>query len=262
MSFSTTPVTTDVVSTFVDAWGYMTGQYPGHLHSSDAALAVTLSQTNCSFLNIISVDQPVSDAAVLETVLAKAAQARAQCPQDALLLVCPEWLPAGAADILAANDLSFFMKMWGMSADRLLPPRRPAPALDFRLITDETAGLDLGIINAAAYGVPPETMAVTGTIAQWSGQAYGIVGYEDGRAVTCTLSFVTDDMIYIAMVATLPGLHGRGYAEAAMRRAIAEAQDAVGERRLWLHATEMGRPVYKAMGFADGALLELYGFGA
>lgn len=262
MSSSMTPVTADVVSTFVDAWGYMTGQYPGHVHSNDAALAVTLSQTNCAFLNVLSVDQPVADAAVLESVLAKAVQARAQCPHGALLMVCPEWLPDGAADMLAAHGLSFFMKMWGMSADRLLPPRRPAPVLDFRLVTDEGTGLDLGIINAAAYDSAPETMAVTGAISDWSGQAYGIVGYEDGRAVTSTLSFVTGDMIYIAMVATLPGLHGRGYAEAAMRRAIAEAQDAAGERRLWLHATEMGRPVYRAMGFAEGALLELYGFGA
>lgn len=262
MSSSTTPATTDVVSTFVDAWDYMTGQYPGHVHSSQPALAVALSQTNCSFLNVITIDQPLADAPALDTALAAAAQARAQCPHDALLLVCPEWLPEGASDLLAARGLSFFMKMWGMSADQLLPPRRPAPALDFRLITDEAAGLDLGIINAAAYDIPPETMAVTGAIAGWSGQAYGIVGYENGRAATSTLSFVTGDMIYIAMVATLPGLHGRGYAEAAMRRAIAEAQDAAGERRLWLHATEMGRPVYKAMGFDEGALLELHGFGA
>ena len=68
-------------------------------------------------------------------------------------------------------------------------------------------------------------------------------------------------MIYIAMVATLPGLHGRGYAEAAMRRAIAEAQAAGGSRRIWLHATATGRPVYNAMGFADGAELAIYTFG-
>jgi ribosomal protein S18 acetylase RimI-like enzyme len=68
-------------------------------------------------------------------------------------------------------------------------------------------------------------------------------------------------MIYIAMVATLPDLHGRGYAEAAMRRAIAEAQAAGGSRRIWLHATATGRPVYNAMGFADGAELAIYTFG-
>lgn len=262
MSFSTTPVTADVVSTFVDAWAYMTEQYPGHVQSREGAVAVTLSQTNCSFLNVITIDQPIADTPALDTALAAAMQARAQCPHDALLLVCPEWLPEGASDLLAARGLPLFMKMWGMSADHLLPPRRPPPSLNFRLVTEETAGLDIGIVNAAAYDIPPETMGITGAIPQWSGQAYGIVGYEDGRAVTSTLSFVTGDMIYIAMVATLPGLHGRGYAEAAMRRAIAEAQDAAGQRRLWLHATEMGRPVYRAMGFAEGALLELHGFGA
>jgi GNAT superfamily N-acetyltransferase len=119
----------------------------------------------------------------------------------------------------------------------------------------------VGVVNAAAYGMPPEFLALTGAIPNWSGQAYGIVGYDGNTAVTRTLSFVTGEMIYIAMVATLPGLHGRGYAEAAMRRAIAEAQAAGGSRRIWLHATAAGRPVYNAMGFADGAELAIYTFG-
>lgn len=261
MSPAAVPSTNDMVRTLVEAWGFMTAQYPGHLHATDGALAVTLSQTNCAFFNLVTIERPVADLAVLSSTLSDARRYRATCPHDALLLVCPEWLPEGGGEVLAEHQLTLFMKMWGMSADRLLPPRRPAPSLDFRLVTDEAGGLDIGLVNAAAYDSSPETMAVTGAIPAWSGHSYGIVGYEDGRAVTSTLSFVTGEMIYIAMVATLPGLHGRGYAEAAMRRAIAEAQDAAGERQLWLHATEMGRPVYKAMGFAEGALLELHGFG-
>ena len=63
------------------------------------------------------------------------------------------------------------------------------------------------------------------------------------------------------MVATLPDLHGKGFGEATMRRAIAAAQDAVGHKRLWLHATASGRPLYRSMGFDDGAQLDLHSFG-
>ncbi|WP_017668039.1 GNAT family N-acetyltransferase [Sandarakinorhabdus sp. AAP62] len=257
-----TPATTEVVSSLVDAWDYMTGQYPGHLHTRTPSLAVSLSQTDCAFFNMLTIDRPVGDLAALHETLREARQFEARCPHDAMLSICPEWLPTGAEEVLTEHKMVFYMKMWGMCADSVLLPRRPAPPLDFRVAADRTTALDIGIINAAAYGIPPEAMAVTGVIPDWSGQAYGIVGYDGDTAVTSTLSFITGDMIYIAMVATLPDLHGRGYAEAAMRRAIAEAQAAGGHRRIWLHATAAGRPVYKAMGFADGAELAIYTFGS
>jgi len=256
-----TLATKDVVSSFVGAWDYMTGQYPGHLHARTPGLAVSLSQTSCSFFNMLVVDRPIDSAAELHGVFAEARRQDAQCPHDSMVVVCPEWLPDGAEAVLADHRMVHFMNMWGMCADQLLPPRRSPPALDFRLAADEATGLDVGVVNAAAYGMPPEFLALTGAIPNWSGQAYGIVGYDGNTAITSTLSFVTGEMIYIAMVATLPDLHGRGYAEAAMRRAIAEAQAAGGSRRIWLHATAAGRPVYNAMGFADGAELAIYTFG-
>lgn len=76
--------------------------------------------------------------------------------------------------------------------------------------------------------------------------------------MTGALAMAFDEMTYIGWVATLPSLYGRGYGEAAMRRAIAAARDAVGPRRLWLHATEMGRPLYAAMGFESGAAMQLF----
>ena len=43
-----------------------------------------------------------------------------------------------------------------------------------------------------------------------------------------------------------------------MREAIRKAIAAFGARRLWLHATDMGRPVYAAMGFETGSTLLAY----
>ena len=96
----------------------------------------------------------------------------------------------------------------------------------------------------------------------WQAGAYGVVGYDaTGRAVTATGSILVGDIIYIAYVATLPDCYGRGYAEAVMREAIRLAEAAGGKRRIWLHATAMGQPVYTAMGFATGTGIPLYALG-
>lgn len=258
---SIAPATADVVRTFVAAWRYMSSQYPGSIQLQDGPVTVSLSQTNCAFLNIMTVDRPLADGPALRDAIGRARAHAERCPHDAMLLLCAEWLPDGAEEILADEGLEYALSMWGMAADRLEPPRRELPALDFRTVRDEATGLDLGRINADAYGMAHELFDVIGDVHRWSGRHFGIVGHEDGRAITSTMAYPLGEEIYIAFVATLPGLHGKGYAEAAMRRAIADAQEAAGDRRLWLHATEMGRPLYAAMGFATGARMDLHSFG-
>lgn len=254
--------TADVARCFVDAWRYIGAQYPGHVLAQVGPVAVTLSQTNCPFFNMITISDPTGDEAALRRAAATARGYAERCPHDAMLLLSPDWVPEGAADILADEGLTYSMSMWGMAADRLAPPRRDEPALEYRIAIDEATALDLGRVNADAYGMPHETFAVTGNLHRWPGTQFGVVGYADGCAVTAAQAYLLGDRIYIAMVATLPGLHGKGYGEAAMRRAIGAVQAAAGEKRLWLHATAMGRPLYRAMGFDDGAQMDLYNFGS
>jgi GNAT superfamily N-acetyltransferase len=95
----------------------------------------------------------------------------------------------------------------------------------------------------------------------WVPSNIGIIGAADGRDVATTAAALVGDIIYIALVATEPDCHRRGYAEAVMRTAIDRAVAAFGPRRLWLHASDMGRPVYAAMGFETGGALPTYEFG-
>jgi GNAT superfamily N-acetyltransferase len=125
--------------------------------------------------------------------------------------------------------------------------------LDYRRVTDPATANDIAVVNALAYGMPVEVAACISHPDIWTPDTFGVVGYVDGEAVTCTAAFVIGEMIYVALVATLPGAHGKGYAEAAMRRDIQYAADAAGPKRIWLHATAMGRPLYQSMGFATGA---------
>lgn len=253
--------TPDVTQCFVDAWSYISGQYPDAILAQVGPVAVTLSQTICPFFNMITISGRTNDEAALRQAIATARGYAERCPHDAMLLVSPDWLPERGAEILAHEGLSYSMSMWGMATDGLAPPRRDEPALEYRIADDAASSLDLGRVNADAYGMPHEIFAVTGNLHEWSGTQFGVVGYGEGRAVAAAQAYLLKDCIYIAMVATLPDLHGKGFGEATMRRAIAAAQDAVGHKRLWLHATASGRPLYRSMGFDDGAQLDLYSFG-
>lgn len=252
--------TANVAQCFIDAWRYIGGQYPGHVLAQVGPVAVTLSQTSCVFFNVITVNEPTGDKAALRRAVATARGYAERCPHDVMLALSPDWLPDGADDVLADEGLTPGMSLWGMATDSLAPPRRAEPALEYRFASDEATATDLGRVNADAYGVPPEILAATASLPGWSGTQFAVVGYENGRAVTSAQAYLLGDHIYVALVATLTGLHGKGYGEAAMRRAIAAAQEAVGAKRLWLHATEAGRPLYRSMGFEEGAQMDLYNF--
>lgn len=252
--------TANTAGVFVEAWRYMTGQYPGHTLAQVGPVSVMLSQTICPFFNMIAISETTGDEAALRRAIATARGYADGCAHASMFMLPPGLLPDGAATVLADEGVAFSMSLWGMAADTLARPRRDEPMLEFRVARDEATALDLGRVNADAYGMPHESFAVTGRIPQWSGTQVGVVGYANGHPVTAAQAYLLEDCIYIAMVATLPGHHGKGYGEAAMRRAIGAAQDVAGERRLWLHATEMGRPLYRSMGFDQGAQLDLYAF--
>jgi GNAT superfamily N-acetyltransferase len=149
------------------------------------------------------------------------------------------------------------LNMTGMAADHLLPPRRALPELAFRRVSDETTARDLAMINAQAYGIPPDLFECLCNLNLWHEDSYGYVGYAGEKAVTSAAAFPVCGTMYIALVATVPEAHGQGYAEAVMRHAIEQAGRAMGPARMTLHASDMGRPVYRAMGFEPGARVML-----
>lgn len=61
---------------------------------------------------------------------------------------------------------------------------------------------------------------------------------------------------YILNVFTKPEARRLGLARALVSRAVEEAR-ANGVRRIWLRASDAGRPLYEAMGFRTGRYLEL-----
>jgi GNAT superfamily N-acetyltransferase len=61
---------------------------------------------------------------------------------------------------------------------------------------------------------------------------------------------------YILNVYTRPEARRMGLARALMERAVTEARSA-GAGRVWLRASDEGRPLYEAMGFGPGKYLQI-----
>jgi GNAT superfamily N-acetyltransferase len=109
------------------------------------------------------------------------------------------------------------------------------------------------MINAQAYEMPTELFECICNLHLWHNDSFGYVGYANGRAVSCAATFPAGGTVYVAFVATLPGEHGKGYAEAVMRHAIESGRKAKSCSRITLHASDMGYPLYRSMGFESGA---------
>jgi GNAT superfamily N-acetyltransferase len=171
---------------------------------------------------------------------------------------CQEWLPEHSREIAAEEWFSFSLNMTGMATDLLLPPRRPAPELAYRRVQEDATARDYAMINAQAYGMPAEPWECLCNLLLWQPDSYAYVAYDHDRAVAAASSIPVGAVMYIALVATLPGQQGKGYADAVLRQAIAQGQAGMGQRRIVLHASDMGWPLYQSMGFTAGAKIPLF----
>lgn len=251
---------TDNIASLIGAWKLMVGRLPESTITQESGVAAMIGHVPLPFFNFMVLDRSFETIAQLETALARAREHDATCAHHTMLAACTNWLPAGWEAAFAAANIVPSMNMTGMAADTLAPPRRPLPRIEYRTIDTVAAATDAAHINARAYGLGTEAFDCICNLHLWQENSFGIVGHVDGRAVATTATFLVGDELYVAMVATEPDLHGRGYADAVMRHSIAMAQAAVGPRRIWLHATDMGRPVYAAMGFATGTATPVHEF--
>lgn len=110
----------------------------------------------------------------------------------------------------------------------------------------------VGDVNDAAFGLPPDHLAVVlaGAPAELVGVHRAAVRDGDGRAVACAGVVVAGAVAEVIMVATLPEARGRGLAGACIRSCLARAcVEEPGVRWTTLEATKMGEPLYAHMGY-------------
>ena len=209
------------------------------------AVATMFGHVPLPFFNLSVPDRPLVDAADLRRALAVAQDRAKSCRHGSMIGVCEDWAPENWEAVAAEAGFSRALNLTWMTAGELLPPRRTLAGLEFRRVSDEATARDLATINAQAYGMPQSLFECICNLHLWREDSFGYVGYAaGGQPVTAASAFPVAGTMYIALVATLPGAHGKGYAEAVMRQTIEWSRPSMGVgRRITLHASDMGAPV-------------------
>ena len=247
----------ETVEVLLEAWKLMVARFPGAEIEHARSVATMFAHLPLPFLNLSMPDRPLPDEQSLRAALTVIRKRAKSCPHGSLAALCEPWAPPEWERIATEEGFTLALNMTGMATNQLLPPRRPLPELEFRRVSDEPTARDLAMINGQAYGMSLDLFECMCNLYLWHPDTFGYVGYTAGQAVTCAAVLPVAGTIYVAFVATLPEAHGKGYAEAVMRHAIEQGRRAMGFTRMTLHASDMGRPVYLAMGFSPGARVVL-----
>ncbi|QRN95070.1 GNAT family N-acetyltransferase [Archangium violaceum] len=226
-------------------------------------VSIAASNVAWSMMNAAFLPGPVETEEALTRAAATAARYFAAGKHGWMFALCEDQLPprlrTRADGLLAPHGLTPSMVATGMVAERLAPPMRPLPVMDIRQARDAEGRQQLCDVNSRCYDMPiPMGREAFDVPAIFSGDGRGYVGFRQGEAATSTAVIRVHDVAYISMVATLPSHRQLGCAEAVMRYALDEAKRAWGIERTVLHATPVGLPVYRHMGYRPVTRLHFY----
>jgi len=243
------PVTLSI-DQLVGAWRVMCGRGPTHTVASADGIEYAFSGLPVPFLNLAAVTGQGVAAATLTALAGEACAWSADKHVPWMFVVTHERLAPGvdAAATLDACGLAPLMGMTAMQAQSVAPPTGPA---DLQLGTppDDAACAAVLDLNSLAYGMDLAAgQPLFASRGFWQDH-FPVVGHVAGRPVCTASVLMVDGIRYVALVATEPAQQRRGYADAAMRRALELSAQAHGERPTLLHATDAGRPVYERMGY-------------
>lgn len=169
----------------------------------------------------------------------------------------PYWVttPATLADAVAslADDVGLRQADHGMPGMALMSPTdlSTAPPADVEIIPVKEPGQLEAVAVAAsdAFGAPLEAahmLAPASTLED--DRIRWFAGYVDGEPAACGQLLRTGDVAGVYTIAVRERYRRRGLGEAITRAVLAEGRDQ-GCKIGVLHASPMGEPVYKRMGF-------------
>jgi GNAT superfamily N-acetyltransferase len=249
---------------FASTWRLFARRCPSPAEARGSGWTAVFCCIPNPFFNLAFVDGPVRGAAGAERIGQEVCDFAAGQSQPWILVVCHQVVEGPFDDVcgaLGGLGLNPALTMTGMVADRLVPPARALPPVEFRRVASEETRLAICHINNQAYGMTEpsgDDLVLAGERMWQADGTFGVVGYVGTEPVSCSATFLVDGRRYVGWVATLPGHQRRGYAEAAMRHSLELAAEASGIARTVLHATAAGRPVYERMGYRPMAHYTLF----
>jgi ribosomal protein S18 acetylase RimI-like enzyme len=161
--------------------------------------------------------------------------------------------------LFEAAGLRLTVRLPGMVAENLLPPRRTLPEIEVRRVADESTRLAFCDIGCTCFHVPLHWFREIFLRRDlWNGDFVGYVGYYKGEPVATAATVVAGDAVGVYNVATLPAHRRHGHGEAVMRYALEQARQQSGCDRTILQATEYGLPLYVSMGYKTVTIVRVY----
>ena len=236
---------------FSQAWQLMTAGSRGYIREAVEGIEYIFSGLPIGFFNVaLLTGRDVSSDALRSHGAAACAWASGR-DVPWLFVVTQDALATGvdAAAALDGCGLAPMMPLTGMLAQRISPASRVPEDLELTVPHEDDGCSALLDVNSAAYGMDLDAgKAVIGTRSFWKDHV-PVVGWTGGKPASGAAVMMVDGLRYVALVATDPAHQRRGYAEAAMRRALDVAAERHGDVPSFLHATDAGRPIYERMGY-------------
>ena len=239
------------VRQFSGAWRLMCTGVAGHTATVVDGVEYIFSGCPIAFFNVAFPTGRNISAAGLK---AGADRARAWASDKGvpwLFMITHEALASGtdAAAILDGCGYAPMMALTGMIAQQVAPVTNIPDGLELTVPNDDSACGAVLDVNGIAYAMDLEAgKPLVGTRAFWADH-FPVLGLAGGKPACSAAVMMVDGYRYVALVATDPTQQRRGFADAAMRRALELSARAHGERPTVLHASEAGRPVYERMGY-------------
>jgi GNAT superfamily N-acetyltransferase len=236
---------------FVEAWRVFCDGAPNHSTEAAGGIHYAFSGVPVAFMNAAVVTERGVSAGALRDCAQRSRDWAAAAGVEWIFIVTREALAPGVDPdaILDACGFGPFMTLTGMIAADVAPLSRLPEGL---ALAEPDADADCEAIfdvNSAAYAMPLDACKpVWGRREFWANH-HAALGRVDGEPASCAAVLMVDGYRYVALVATAPARQRRGYADAAMRRALELARTAHGDCPTFLHATDAGRPVYERMGY-------------
>jgi GNAT superfamily N-acetyltransferase len=250
------PALVRAVEANLTAFHVALGEWPEISVHRDDDRVWTASRRRFSLCNVLleAHFEPGEAAARIERAL----QPYATSNVNVMWKLGPSTRPAELGDRLVEHGFVIRPTLAGMALDlaALNPPAFPAPDVEIREVRDgralqlwrEALGRGFGWPDYGSRDVADNLAYFFGAGLQRSFAAY--VGIAHGAPVASSLVFFGAGVAGLYHVSTHPDHRGRGLGSTITRAPLVEAQRR-GYRIAVLHATEMGHPVYRRLGFEE-----------
>jgi ribosomal protein S18 acetylase RimI-like enzyme len=224
---------------------------------SIASAGVAFNMFNAAFLNA-----PIDNQTALEQRILLAAAHFQSRGLNWAFWVCEDFMESRtrrrSRQSFEKYGLRHTVTLPGMAAPVINPQSRWLPQLEVRRVRPGPARDAFCALGSLCFHVPLlwfQEVFDEGPV--WEYLA-GYVGYAGEEPVATAAVVKGGDVLGVYNVATTPDYRKRGYGEAVMRQALADARRSTGNLPVVLQSTPAGLKLYERMGFRQTATIAVY----